>query len=111
MDLLDRWKLSHIDWDLVSDSASNMVAMADYINGLEHVKCLNHILQLCINDELLQKPEISRVIKNAREFLNYASNSVLPNDACRSVAENFDIEYSAFIQDIVRRWNSSYDML
>ena len=110
-DLLDRWKLLHIDWDLVSDSASNMVAMADYIDGLEHVKCLNHVLQLCINDELLQKPEISRVIKNAREFSNYASNSVLLNDACRSVAENMDIEYSAFIQDVVTRWNSSYDML
>ena len=71
MDLLDRWKLSHIDWDLVSDSASNMVAMADYIDGLEHVKCLNHVLQLCINDErCAENPKWNYISRNVRKIRN-----------------------------------------
>ena len=111
-DLMDDWNLAEKNTTLVSDSAANMMGMSLYLpRGTQQVKCLNHILQLIINDELLEKPEISTLVKNVRDFSNYAANSVLLSNACSKVAVEIGGEYLEFIRDVQTRWNSTHDML
>ena len=42
---LDKWRLLGKFQFLTSDSAANMMAMGPHLDKIEHVKCLNHVLQ------------------------------------------------------------------
>ena len=75
---LERWKVLDKTTVVISDSAANMVHMMDFLpDHMEMNKCLNHLLQLVINDEIFVKPEITNLVKAVRGITNYASNSNL----------------------------------
>ena len=79
-----------------------------------HNGCLNHVLQLSINDEILEKPEVKNIIFNVKAFTNYAAISTLLSTAVRSKQEDLgwnDADLKALVQDVKTRWNSTYDML
>ena len=79
-----------------------------------HNSCLNHVLQLTINDEVLEKPEIKNLITNVRAFTNYAGISTLLSSAIRKKQEELEWEekdMKTLVQDVKTRWNSSYDIL
>ena len=86
----------------VSDTAANMLKMMDYLpNNMEHCDCLNHVFQLFINDEILQKPEIKNIVANVRAFTNYTS--VLLSSALRKRQEELGWEekdIKTLVQDV-----------
>ena len=54
---LESWKVIDKTTVCVSDTAANMLKMMEYLpNNMEHNDCLNHVFQLSINDEILEKP-------------------------------------------------------
>ena len=108
---LDKWNLLGKFQFLTSDSAANMMAMGPHLGDVEHVKCLNHVLQLVINDEVFKGEQAKKTIETIRRFTNYVSNSVLLDGECRKIAENIGVQYKAFSQDVPTRWNSTFDML
>ena len=56
---LGKWGVLDKTTVVVSDTAANMLKMMDYLpNDMEHNSCLNHVLQLVINDEVFEKQEI-----------------------------------------------------
>ena len=65
--------------------------MMEYFpNNMEHNDCLNHVFQLSINDEILEKPEIKNIVANVRAFTNYTS--VLLSSALRKRQEELGWE-------------------
>lgn len=110
---LESWKVIDKTTVCVSDTASNMLKMMEYLpNSMEHNDCLNHVFQLSINDEILEKPEIKNIIANVRAFTNYTS--VLLSSALRKRQEELgweDKDIKTLVQDVKTRWNSTHDML
>ena len=112
---LERWKVLDKTNVTVSDTAANMIKMMEFLpSHIVHNGCLNHVLQLSINDEILEKPEVKNIIFNVRAFTNYAAISTLLSTAVRSKQEDLgwnDADLKALVQDVKTRWNSTYDML
>ena len=69
---LDDWQMTAITEMIVSDTASNQMGVFndDLVPHLpphfKPARCCCHVLQLCIKDCILEKPNISRVIKDCR---------------------------------------------
>lgn len=83
---LGTWKVLDKTTVVVSDTASNMLRMMDFLpNEMEHNDCLNHLLQLVINDEVFEKPEITSIVAHVKAVVNY--NSVLLSSALRKKQE------------------------
>lgn len=114
-DKLEKWKVLDKTTVTVSDTAANMIKMMDFLpDHITHNPCLNHVLQLAINDEVLEKAEIKNLILNVRAFTNYAAISTLLSAALRSKEEVLgwkDSDHRALVQDVKTRWNSTLDML
>ena len=110
---LSSWKVLDKTTVCVSDTAANMIKMMEYLpNDMEHNDCLNHVLQLSINDEILEKPEIKNIIMNVRAVTNYTS--ILLSSALKRKQEELGWESKdirALVQDVKTRWNSTHDML
>ena len=109
---LASWKVLDKTNVVVSDSASNMLKMMEFLpNDMEHNSCLNHVLQLVINDEVFEKPEVKNIITNVKAFVNYCSNSVLLSSALRKKQEELGFScIKSLVQDVKTRWNSTNDM-
>ena len=90
-----------------------MLRMMEFLpNDMKHNDCLNHVLQLAINDEVFVKPEVTNIVANVKAFVNYCSHSVLLSESLRK--KQVDLGYSsikALVQDVRTRWNSTHDML
>ena len=112
---LEKWKVLDRTTVTVSDTAANMIRMMAFLpSHIVHNNCLNHVLQLTINDEVLEKPEIKNIIFNVRAFTNYAAISILLSGALRNKQEELgraETETKALVQDVKTRWNSTFDML
>ena len=112
---LSDWKVLDKTTVCVSDTASNMLKSMEYLpNYMVHNGCLNHILQLSIDDEILKKPAVKNIIMNLRAIANYASKSNLLSGFIRKVQKEAGIEDNKILmmkQDCVTRWNSTYDMI
>ena len=112
---LEKWKVLDRTTVTVSDTAANMIRMMAFLpSHIVHNSCLNHVLQLTINDEVLEKPEIKNIIFNVRAFTNYAAISILLSGALRNKQEELgraETDTKALVQDVKTRWNSSFDML
>ena len=88
-DKLEKWKVLDKTTVTVSDTAANMIRMMDFLpDHITHNPCLNHVLQLAINDEVLEKPEIKNLILNVRAFTNYAATSTLLSAALRQCPQS-----------------------
>jgi hypothetical protein len=69
----------------VTDTAANMIKMMEFLpSHTGHNGCLNYVLQLSINGEILEKPEVKNIISSVRAFTNYAVISTLLSTAVRS---------------------------
>ena len=108
---LGTWKVLDKTTVVVSDTASNMLRMMDFLpNDMEHNNCLNHVLQLVINDEVFEKPEVKSITSHVKAFCNY--NSVLLSSALRKKQEELGFpSIKTLVQDVKTRWNSTHDML
>ena len=75
---------------------------------------MNHILQLVIKDQLLEKPSIKQMIKSCRSICTFANHSVGLAQAIfkKQMEEGKEKRFCVnLLQDVVTRWNSTYLML
>ena len=108
---LSSWSVLDKTNVVISDSASNMLKSMDYLpNSMEHINCLNHVLQLSINDEVFLKLELKNINGKIKSFLNYHSSSNLLNSALEERQKECGFEtFKQPIQDVKTRWNTTYD--
>ena len=105
---LEKWKVLDKVTVTVSDTAANMIKMMEFLpSHIVHNGCLCHVLQLSINDEILEKPEVKHIIFSVRAFTNYASISTLLSTAVRRKQEELgwsESDLKALVQDVKTRW-------
>ena len=59
----DKWGVTEVVGVVTTDTASNMKKMMEYLPiHFLHGDCINHVLQLNINYEVLEKPSIKNMI-------------------------------------------------
>ena len=112
---LGDWKVLDKTTVCVSDTASNMLKSMEYLpEHMVHNGCLNHILQLAINNEIFEKPAVTSIIMKLRAFSNFVARANLLSDFMRKIQREAGLEESHILmtkQDCVTRWNSTYDMV
>ena len=107
------------DWNIldkisfmVRDSAANMVRMGDIVVW-NHGDCTNHTLQNNIKDELFGMTSVQNLVEKCRTVCTFANRSYqFANDitAAQEPLEEGRVALQ-LQQDVVTRWNSTYDML
>ena len=96
---LTSWKVLDKTTVVISDTASNMLKCMEFLpNDMEHCGCLNHVLQLSINDETFEKPEIKNIMAKVKAFINYHSISVLLASALEK--EQKDLGWEKMLQPV-----------
>ena len=100
---LEDWEVRDKVKVIVSDSAANMQAMVDQMYGVQHVKCLNHVLNLIVKDEILEKPQIRKLIETVRKVSNFPNSSVFFSEAVQSKCIERNCTVQALVPDIVTR--------
>ena len=76
-----------------------------------NIRCLNHILNTVVQNNILESPEIKKKIELVRKIVGHSHRSSLFAEALR---REFDVAGQTalcLIMDVQTRWNSTYDML
>ena len=110
---LTTWKVLDKATVVISDTASNMLKSMEFMpNNMEHCGCLNHVLQLAINDETFQKPEVQNIMAKVKAFITYHSMSVLLSSALEKKQKELGWEKVLQpVKDVKTRWNTTHDTL
>ena len=73
-----------------------------------HVRCVCHILNLCVKDGLkVIDPHLHRV----RDDILFTKNSSSRKYEFKRYCKEMRIKYKKFISNVAHRWNSTYAML
>lgn len=113
-DLTHEWNIFDKILVAVTDSASNMKKMFEYLPW-ERADCGNHTLQLSINDEIFSMNSVDALSKKCRAVCTFQNKTqqfaqaliaAQAADASRGGAQELYL-----VQDVSTRWNSTYDML
>ena len=110
--LAQEWNVLDKIFFMVRDSAANMIRMGDLV-AWDHGDCTNHTFQLNIKDEMFGMLSVENLIEKCRKICTFANKSVqFANDitAAQEPLEEGKVA-KQLQQDVVTRWNSTYDML
>ena len=111
----DSWGITESVGVVTTDTASNMYKMMQYLPfHFSHGDCINHVMQLVINDELLKKPSVKNLVKVCRHICTFSNQSVqLSQFIVKKQIEAGKEKRGCLnlLQDVVTRWNSTFLML
>lgn len=79
-------------------------------DGLSPFKCFTHTLNLA-SQAGLHVPRISRLLGHLRKIVAFFHRSATATAVLAAKQKMLDIASHKFIMDVVRRWNSSMEML
>ena len=85
-DVLEEWKVPSKIHVLLSDSAANMLSIMNWLpdeQEMDNIRCLNHILNFVVRNNILKSPEIKKTIKLVRKVIGHSHRSTL----CRGFKE------------------------
>ena len=111
----DKWGITEDVGVVTTDTAANMIKMMEYLPvHFLHGDCINHVLQLVIKDELLEKPSVKNLIQTCRKICTYANQAVGFAQCVITTQIEAGTEKRLclnLLQDVVTRWNSTFLML
>ena len=113
-EVLEEWKVLDKTHVMISDSASNMRKILDYLPlelDVSLVRCLNHILNTVVTNNILEGAEIKKKLETIRRIVTFSHKSTLFAEAMRKEFQEAGQTSLKLIQDVQTRWNSTYDML
>ena len=116
-DLLHEWNIYDKVGVFVTDSASNMKKMFDFL-PFERVDCGNHTLQLSINEEIFKMISVDNLAAKCRAVCKYQNKSTqfaqaLVAAQVQGGEDDNSVKPPALylVQDVATRWNSTFDMM
>ena len=111
LDMLRRWNIDKERIHLVlSDGGANMVkAMKDA--DLPHTSCFAHSLQLALNDAILSQSSVAELLTLSRKLVGHFRHSSSATSRLHTIQEELGVPNHQLHQDVVTRWNSTYQML
>lgn len=93
---------------ITTDNAANIVN-AVKLSGLCHVRCLAHVLNLCVQKGLKNETAVV-MLKKVRKIVGFFHRSTTAAARLSSTA-GLDLKPRVLVQDVDTRWNSTFDIL
>ena len=112
MAMLEAWEIERKRVScFVRDNAANITA-ATREGGFHHIGCVDHTLQLAINDSL-KSSEVTEILKSARAIVGHFNRSTVARQLLDSVQTQLQLPRHIYklMQECSTRWNSTYYML
>jgi len=111
--LCETWRIRSKLHGLVTDTASNMLVMARCLDGIDWAGCLNHILQLVVNDNIMERSNVPAVINTCKSLASAYHSSINFSKAVHvaQIQVQQRPEHAlpwALAQSVSTRWNSEY---
>ncbi|KAK6169740.1 hypothetical protein SNE40_020731 [Patella caerulea] len=108
--VMDEWDICEKTVALVTDNASNMLLAASKLDGITHLPCFAHTLNLAAQKGL-KTDGVSRVLSKIRKVVTYFHKSTSATELLRSKQTLLGLPGHKLIKDVTTRWNSTYDMV
>lgn len=109
--ILSSWNIERQKvFSIAHDNAANVKAGVR-ATGFESVCCVNHTLQLIINDALEENDEIKALIKKISSVVGHFNRSHVSRNLYSDYQRSNNIPQAKLIQDVDVRWNSTYYMI
>ncbi|KAK6182233.1 hypothetical protein SNE40_009961 [Patella caerulea] len=108
--VMDEWDIREKTVALVTDNASNMLLAASKLDGITHMPCFAHTLNLAAQKGL-KTDGVSRVLSKIRKVVTYFHKSTSATELLRSKHTLLGLPGHKLIKDVTTRWNSTYDMV
>lgn len=111
LDMMNQWNIEKQRVHLViRDGGANMVkAIRDA--DLPSVSCFAHTLQLALHDSILTQPSVADLIALSRKIVGHFKHSSSATTSLHAIQEQIGLPKHQLHQDVVTRWNSTYQML
>ena len=111
--IAEKYSITNKVTAVVHDNAANMVAALHVFenkHGWESLRCVSHILQLCLIPALAIS-SISRLVGAARKLVGHFKHSVLATEELKKREAQMNMTEMKLLQDCPTRWNSTFYML
>ena len=112
-DLTNNWNIYEKIYVVVTDSASNMKTMFNFLPW-DRADCGNHTAQLVINDEVFNMASDDTLCCKCRTVCTFANKSYQFAQALIQAQVSEDhpgVQGLYLVQDVATRWNSTFNML
>uniref|UniRef100_A0A8C4EH42 Zinc finger BED domain-containing protein 1 n=1 Tax=Dicentrarchus labrax TaxID=13489 RepID=A0A8C4EH42_DICLA len=107
--VLQEWQITDKNVALVSDNASNMVVAAQ-VGKFPHVRCFAHTLNLT-SQRALKVTSLARLLGRIRRIATFFHHSSTASHQLKVNQKCLGLKKQKLLNDVVTRWNSSYDMV
>lgn len=104
------WKISDKNPAIVTDNARNMIVAGAEAQFSPHITCFAHTLNLA-SQKGLGVDRASRLLGKVRKIVGYFHRSPIACHVLQEKQNLMDLPKHKLIQDIITRWNSSFEML
>lgn len=103
---IQEWKIDNKIIAVVSDNASNIVGAIKQCN-FRHIPCFAHTINLIVQKGLKSIQVIQKKVKSIVEHFKRSSYAL---SKLQATQQQMGLPLLKLIQDIITRWNSTYDM-
>lgn len=109
-DACSEWSISDKNPALVTDNARNMLVAGVEAQFTPHITCFAHTLNLA-SQKGLGVSNASRLLGRVRRIVSFFHRSPTACNVLRDKQKLLDLPQHKLTQDVLTRWNSSYEML
>lgn len=98
---------------VVTDNAANITSAVKKYTTYTHVPCFAHTIQLCVNDDLKQFPELDTLFDKAKKIATatHFLHSCIDTTKLNEMETQFGMKHLKLKQECPTRWNSKFHML